>query len=113
MVSRHSARVGGHVKSLAFSNQELAPGFSIYGGGMPPGSQASIILTVKCTHPSAYAASLITSSSGALKGIGAPCSIGSASITSLRLGNKLGNILFKADPKVCISRCEVIGGMSD
>jgi hypothetical protein len=74
-------------------------------------SQASSITTLKCNHPSAYAASRINSSSGARNGTGAPCNIGSASIASLLLGNKLGNNVFNAEPKVCTSRFWVVGGM--
>ena len=47
-----------------------------------------IILKLKYTHPSGYAASRITSSSGALNGTGAPCNIGSAYNGSLWLGNQ-------------------------
>lgn len=73
---------------------------------------ASTISTLKCTHPSAYAPSLITSSSGALNGTAAPCSTGSATIGSLLLGNKLGNTLFSALPMVCTSPFAVLGGTS-
>jgi hypothetical protein len=72
---------------------------------------ASIIKTLKCIHPSAYAASLMTSSNGALNGTGAPCNTGSARITSLLLGNKDGRILFNAEPIVCTSRFGVNGGI--
>jgi hypothetical protein len=52
----------------------------------------------------------MSSSNGALKGTGAPCSIGSANIASRRLGNSDGNIAFNADPNVCVSRLAVTGG---
>ncbi len=71
---------------------------------------ASIIETLRCTHPSAYAASRITSSSGARNGIGAPCSIGSASIASRLLGKRDGRMLLSADPTVWTSRFVVMGG---
>ncbi len=74
------------------------------------GIYASIIETLRCIHPSAYAASLITSSSGARNGMGAPCNIGSASMASRRLGKRDGRMLLSADPTVCTSRCAVIGG---
>jgi hypothetical protein len=54
----------------------------------------------------------MTSSNGALNGNNAPCNIGSASIASLLLGNKLGKTLFNAVPMVCVSREEVKGGIS-
>lgn len=59
--------------------------------------------THKCSHPSGYAASRIRSSMGAEKGTGTPCNIGSACIASRRLGKSVGNIIFRADPKVCTS----------
>jgi len=71
------------------------------------------MLTVKCIHPSAYAASRINSSNGARNGTGAPCSTGSARIASRRLGNSDGNTLFSAEPSVCTSRDGVRGGTSD
>lgn len=77
------------------------------------GHYASVNETLRCIHPSAYAASLMISSNGAPKGIGAPCNIGSASIGSLLLGNREGIILFSADPSVCTSRFGVIGGIKD
>lgn len=70
------------------------------------------MLTLKCIQPSAYAASLMSSSSGALNGTGAPCNIGSASIASLLLGKSEGRAEFKAEPSVCTSLLEVRGGMS-
>jgi len=79
---------------------------------LTPDSHASIISTLRCNHPSAYAASLINSSSGALKGTLAPCSTGSATIASLLLGNRLGNILLRAMPSVWTSRLGVRGGIS-
>jgi hypothetical protein len=71
---------------------------------------ASIIDTLKCNQPSAYAASRINPSSGALNGTGAPCNIGSASMASLRLGNNEGRIAFRASPRVIVSRPTVVGG---
>ena len=72
-----------------------------------------IILKLKCTHPSGYAASRIASSSGALNGTGAPCNIGSAYNGSLWLGNSPGTILFSAEPNVCAFLFNVVGVMRD
>lgn len=54
----------------------------------------------------------MSSSRGARNGTGAPCSIGSAKIASLLLGNRLGSSVFSAEPSVCTSRFGVCGGMS-
>lgn len=52
----------------------------------------------------------MSSSNGALKGTGAPCNTGSASMASLLLGNRDGSIAFRAAPKVMVSRSAVLGG---
>lgn len=74
---------------------------------------ASTSETVRCIHPSAYAASFMISSNGALNGTGAPCNIGVASIASLLLVNKEGIIVFSAEPRVWTSRFIVMGGTKD
>jgi hypothetical protein len=45
--------------------------------------------TIKQSHPSGYAASLMSSSSGAEKGTGAPCMMTLASTGSRLLGNNV------------------------
>jgi hypothetical protein len=63
-------------------------------------NHASTNETLRCIHPSAYAASLMSSSRGALNGTGAPCKIGTARTASLLLVKSDGIIAFSAIPSV-------------
>lgn len=56
--------------------------------------------TIKQSHPSGYAASLISSSRGAEKGTGAPCMMTFARTGSRLLGNNVGRRVLSAVPSV-------------